>query len=145
VSSWQKNNQKEWISMIQLITASSNTSCRKARAWLIEHNIPFMERNIIRDPLTKNEIKQILAKTEEGVGDLLSIRSKAYQEINYDLETISLNTILDLITANQELLRVPILADELRLQVGYNQDDIRMFIPKEVRKLDLLKIYLTTY
>ena len=76
---------------------------------------------------------------------MLSIRSKAYQGIDFDLETVSFNTILDLLTANQELLRVPILSDELRLQVGYNQDDIRMFIPKEVRKLDLLKIYLTTY
>ena len=34
--------------------------CRKAKAWLQEHDIPYTERNIFSEHLTIDEIKQIL-------------------------------------------------------------------------------------
>ena len=52
--------------MVTLYTSPSCTSCRKARAWLEEHNIPFEERNIFSNPLNVDEIKQILQMTEDG-------------------------------------------------------------------------------
>ena len=32
--------------MVTLFTSPSCTSCRKAKAWLQEHDIPYTERNI---------------------------------------------------------------------------------------------------
>jgi len=55
--------------MVTLYTAPSCTSCRKARAWLEEHNIPFKERNIFSEPLTIEEIKEIFRMTEDGTFD----------------------------------------------------------------------------
>ena len=52
--------------MINLYVSSSCTSCRKARAWLNKHDIPFKERNIFSEPLTKEEIVNILRLTENG-------------------------------------------------------------------------------
>ena len=52
--------------MVTLYTSPSCTSCRKARAWLKEHNIPYAERNIFSDPLSVDELKQILQMTEDG-------------------------------------------------------------------------------
>ncbi|MGH2117998.1 ArsC/Spx/MgsR family protein, partial [Aerococcus sp. L_32] len=34
-------------------------------------------------------------------------------------------------------LRRPIILDDKRLQVGYNEDEIRRFLPRSVRKLEL--------
>ena len=50
--------------MVTLYTSPSCTSCRKARAWLEEHNIAYTERNIFSEPLTIDEIKNILLKME---------------------------------------------------------------------------------
>ena len=44
--------------MVTLYTSPSCTSCRKARAWLEEHNIAYTERNIFSEPLTIDEIKK---------------------------------------------------------------------------------------
>ena len=63
--------------MVTLYTSPSCTSCRKARAWLQEHGIPFKERNIFSEPLSKNEIKNILQMTVHGTEDIISKRSKA--------------------------------------------------------------------
>ena len=48
-----------------------------------------------------------------------------------------LQELLDLVQKHPGLLRRPIIMDEKRLQVGYNEDEIRRFLPREVRALEL--------
>ncbi|MCP8857916.1 transcriptional regulator SpxA [Latilactobacillus fuchuensis] len=128
--------------MVTLYTSPSCTSCRKARAWLKEHDIPFKERNIFSDPLNKNEIKTILRMTEDGTEEIISTRSKIFQELNIKIDDLSVNELLDLVQENPGLLRRPIILDEKRLQVGYNEDEIRRFLPREVRALELQQAQL---
>lgn len=125
--------------MVTLYTSPSCTSCRKARAWLEENNISYSERNIFSEPLTREEIKGILKMTEEGTEEIISTRSKAFQELNVDLDDLPMNELFALIQENPGLLRRPIILDEKRLQVGYNEDEIRRFLPREVRAIELQK------
>ncbi|MFN4214736.1 transcriptional regulator SpxA [Exiguobacterium sp.] len=123
--------------MVTLYTSPSCTSCRKARAWLEEHDIPFTERNIFSEPLSLNEIKQILRMTEDGTDEIISTRSKVFSKIDVSVDTLSLQQLYDLIQEYPGLLRRPILIDEKRLQVGYNEDEIRRFLPRKVRTFQL--------
>ena len=126
--------------MLTLYTSPSCTSCRKARAWLQEHEIPFVERNIFSEPLTKDELTSILQMTESGTEEIISTRSKVFQKLNMDLEELPLNELL--VQKNPGLLRRPIMIDEKRLQVGFNEDEIRRFLPRDVRQLELRKAQL---
>ncbi|MYU59057.1 transcriptional regulator SpxA [Ligilactobacillus salivarius] len=123
--------------MVTLYTSPSCTSCRKARAWLEEHNIPFEERNIFSNPLNVDEIKQILQMTEDGTEEIISKRSKIFQDLDIDLDELPLQKLYTLIQKNPGLLRRPIIMDSKRLQVGYNEDEIRRFLPRNVRALEL--------
>ena len=123
--------------MVTLYTSPSCTSCRKARAWLEEHNIPFEERNIFSNPLNVDEIKQILQMTEDGTEEIISKRSKIFQDLDIDLDELPLQKLYTLIQNNPGLLRRPIMMDSKRLQVGYNEDEIRRFLPRDVRALEL--------
>ncbi|WPC19249.1 transcriptional regulator SpxA [Pediococcus inopinatus] len=123
--------------MVTLYTSPSCTSCRKARAWLKENNIPFQERNIFSEPLTMDEIKSILRMTENGTEEIISKRSKVFQKLNVNLDELPLQKLFDLIQKNPGLLRRPIILDEKRLQVGYNEDEIRRFLPRDVRTYEL--------
>ncbi|WP_347980668.1 transcriptional regulator SpxA [Limosilactobacillus allomucosae] len=123
--------------MVTLYTSPSCTSCRKARAWLKERGIPFTERNIFSEPLSMDEVKNILRMTENGTEDIISKRSKAYQSLNINLDEMSMTELYDLIRKNPGLLRRPIIMDDKRLQIGYNEDEIRRFLPREVRALEL--------
>ncbi|WEB30458.1 transcriptional regulator Spx [Lactobacillus mulieris] len=125
--------------MINLYVSSSCTSCRKARAWLNKHDVPFKERNIFSEPLTKEEIVNILRLTENGTEEIISTRSRAFQELHVNLDDLSIDQLLDLVEKNQSLLRRPIIMDDRRLQVGYNDDEIRRFLPRKVRRLELAK------
>lgn len=123
--------------MVILYTSPSCTSCRKARTWLEEHNIEYKERNIFSEPLSFDEIKNILRMTEDGTEEIISTRSKAFQELNIDLDEVPLNELFELIQKNPGLLRRPIMLDEKRFQVGFNEDEIRRFLPRSVRALEL--------
>ena len=123
--------------MVTLYTSPSCTSCRKARAWLEEHNIPFEERNIFSNPLNVDEIKQILQMTEDGTEEIISKRSKIFQDLDIDLDELPLQKLYTLIQKNPGLLRRPIIMDSKRLQGGYNEDEIRRFLPRDVRALEL--------
>lgn len=123
--------------MVTLYTSPSCTSCRKAKAWLEEHNIPYRERNIFSEPLSIEEIKEVLRMTEDGTDEIISTRSKAFQELDVQLDAMPLQNLYQLIQTNPGLLRRPILIDEKRLQVGYNDDEIRRFLPRKVRTFQL--------
>lgn len=123
--------------MVTLYTSPSCTSCRKARQWLEEQEIPYKERNIFSEPLSLEEIKDILRMTEDGTDEIISTRSKTFQKLNVDLESLPLQQLYDLIQKNPGLLRRPIIMDEKRLQVGYNEDEIRRFLPRKVRTYQL--------
>lgn len=123
--------------MLKLYTSPSCTSCRKARAWLQEHQIPFVERNIFSEPLTQDELIEILRMTEDGTEEIISTRSKVFQKLDVDLDELSLPTLLKLVQENPGLLRRPIMVDDKRLQVGFNEDEIRRFLPREVRAIEL--------
>ncbi|EKI8049501.1 transcriptional regulator Spx [Listeria monocytogenes] len=123
--------------MVTLYTSPSCTSCRKARAWLEEHDIPYKERNIFSEPLSLDEIKEILRMTEDGTDEIISTRSKTFQKLNVDLDSLPLQQLFELIQKNPGLLRRPIIIDEKPLQVGYNEDEIRRFLPRRVRTYQL--------
>src|SRR5699024_2795967 len=123
--------------MVTLYTSPSCTSCRKARAWLEENNITYKERNIFSEPLSVSEIKSILRMTEDGTEEIISTRSKVFQDLDIDLDNLPLLDLFALIQENPGLLRRPIMVDDKRLQVGYNEDEIRRFLPREVRALEL--------
>ncbi|MBM4762899.1 transcriptional regulator SpxA [Bacillus sp. B15-48] len=124
--------------MVTLYTTPSCTSCRKAKAWLEDHQIDYIERNILTNPLTIDEIKSILRLTEDGTDEIISTKSKSYQELNIDLEALPLKDLYTLIINHPLMLRRPIVLDEKRLQIGYNEEEIRSFLP---RKLRVFKMY----
>src|SRR6185437_4549436 len=104
--------------MVTLFTSPSCTSCRKAKCWLEEHEIPYTERNIFAEPLSIVEIKEILRMTEDGTDEIISTRSKTFQKLDVNVENMPLQDLFELIKENPGLLRRPIILDEKRLQVG---------------------------
>lgn len=116
------------------IYGAACSSTRKAKHWFKKNDIPFVERNIIRDPLSVNELQDILRMTVEGTDEIISTRSKIYKDLNLDIESLPLQELLELIHKYPRLLRSPIIMDEKRLQVGYHEDDIRQFLPRKTRQ-----------
>lgn len=123
--------------MVTIYTTPSCTSCRKAVAWLKEHNIPFKEQNLFKQKLTREQLKEILSLSENGTDDVISQKSKAFQHVKKDIDNYTLDELFTLMIENPTIMKRPILIDEKRLEVGFNQEDIRSFLPRKVRNYEL--------
>lgn len=121
--------------MLKLYTSPSCSSCRKVKEFLKEHNIPFVEKNIMASLLNENELKEILAKSENGTEDIISNRSKIIKENNVNVDTMKINELISFIRKNPTVLKRPIIVNERLIQVGYNEEEIRVFIPRELRQM----------
>lgn len=115
--------------MLKVFTSPSCSSCRKVKSWLKEQDIPFSEHNFIARPLTEKDIKDILFKSENGTDDIISKRSNVFKEKNIDFDSMSLNELINFIKENPSVIKRPIIVDDRRIQVGYDEEEIRSFIP----------------
>ena len=119
--------------MLKVFTSPSCSSCRKVKKWLTEQEIPFVEHNFLAKPLTDNDIKDILMKSENGTDDIISTRSNAFKEAGKDFESMSLKELIQFIKDNPTVIKRPIIVNDRRIQVGYDEEEIRSFIPEARR------------
>ncbi len=119
--------------MIKIYTSPSCSSCRKVKQWFKEQEIPFVEKNIFVSSLSENELKEILVKSENGTEDIISTRSKIVKESGVDLDNMTIKELIDFIRKNPSILKRPIMVDDNKIQVGYNPEDITVFIPQAKR------------
>ena len=100
---------------------------QKAKEWLTNHELEFEEINLITDKIDPEDFLKIFSLTENGTEEIISTRSRAYKRLSLDFERLSLHELVKIIEENRTLLRRPLILDDKRLQVGYNEDDIRKF------------------
>ncbi|MDY4788422.1 MAG: Spx/MgsR family RNA polymerase-binding regulatory protein [Bacilli bacterium] len=121
--------------MIRVYTSPSCSSCRKVKEFLKKENIEFVEKNIFASVLNEDDLKDILAKSENGVDDIISKRSKIIKESNVNIDDMKLPELIDFIRHNPTVLKRPIIVNDRLIQVGYNNEEIRVFLPKELKCL----------
>ena len=119
--------------MVKIYVSPSCSSCRKVKEWFKAEKIPFTEVNILNGDLTIEDLKDILTKSLDGTDEIISTRSKIIKENNIDLNSMSLNELLEFIKKNPTVLKRPIMVDDKKIQVGYNPEEIRVFIPRARR------------
>ncbi|WP_442774107.1 Spx/MgsR family RNA polymerase-binding regulatory protein [Lactococcus hircilactis] len=123
--------------MIKIYTVISCSSCKKAKEWMENHQLEYEEVNLLNDHMTREDFLKILSLTDDGTEEVISKRSRAYQRLNLDSESLSINELVRIFDENRTLLRRPLILDDCRLQVGYNEDDIRKFLPRDIRQVEM--------
>ena len=121
--------------MIVVYTSPGCASCRKVKQWLKDRDIPYIEKNIFKTLLNENEIKHLLMRSENGSDDIISKRSKIIQESGVDIENMTTDELVSFIRQNPSVMKRPIIISENSFQVGYDEEEISVFVPRELRKI----------
>lgn len=116
--------------------SSSNQSAERVTSWFKKRNIPYVV--ISKTSLCKEDIVRVLELSNKGFEEIIVSESKApklYSGLrsSCDMDQISTEQMIQFILKNQQLLRSPITFDDRRLLIGYNNEDIRTFIPWRLR------------
>src|SRR5690554_422137 len=104
--------------MIQLYTSPSCLSCRKVKKYFNKYGIKFIEKNILHTQLSKEDIFKMLANSENGFDDIISVRSKVFKDSNIDIDSMKIHDLVEFIIKNPTILKRPIIVTDNDLQVG---------------------------
>ena len=121
--------------MIVVYTSPGCASCRKVKQWLKDRDLQYIEKNIFKTLLNDNEIKHLLMRSENGTDDIVSKRSKVIQDSHIDLDGMTIDELISFIKTNPSVLKRPIIISEENFQVGYDEDEISVFVPHELREI----------
>lgn len=127
--------------MLIHVYGTPSPSTRKAIKWFDSHDLPYKYRDMREYPLSVNDIQHIFALTESGTEDVISTRSKIYKQLNLDLDSLSLQELYRYIQDYPNLMRNPIMFNRQKLQVGFDEHNIRQFIPREERRNLLMDLF----
>lgn len=115
--------------MIKIYTSPFCSSCKKVKNYFKEKGIPVKNIDIIAGDLTVEDIYEILKKSDYGIEEIVSSRSKIFKEKRPDFNSMSVKQLAEFIVANPTILRRPIIVDDRKIQVGYDPDELTAFRP----------------
>ncbi len=121
--------------MIVLYTSPGCASCRKVKKFLHGHELEYIEKNIITLPLNEVELKHLIQRSENGTSDIISTRSKIIRESGVDIENMTINELIRFIQTNPTVLRRPTIVSNKNFQIGYDEEEIEMFLPRKVQEI----------
>jgi arsenate reductase-like glutaredoxin family protein len=94
----------------------------EAKEFLEEHGVLVMERDIGKKPLSKRELSSILGYQNPKY--YLNTASPAYEKEKLDKSLPPRDELLERVTKNPELLRVPIITSGRLMTIGNNRQQL---------------------
>lgn len=121
--------------MIKIYYRGSCGSSRRAYSWFEKYDINVQKQQISK--MTRNDLVKILKDSDEGLIDIVKRPGKSSMEVKEALRYmgyLSFNEALDFLLTHPHVLQTPIIIDDHSLLIGYNEDEIRKFLPKAYRR-----------
>lgn len=122
---------------------TNNHSLRHIRTYLNENNIVHATQCLKTESLSWEQLLEILTTTENGIDDLLSLRSIDYAELiaqGVDFDVLTLTQFHELVVEYPKLIRSPILVAKNTTLIGYNEEEMSLLKNREDRKNEYKKI-----
>ncbi len=99
------------------------STCKKAKKFLDENNLSYIDRHIILNNPTKEELKEWITKSGRDIKTFLNTSGNLYKELNLKdkLNTMSEEEILDLLASNGLLIKRPLLIKDDIILSGFKE------------------------
>ena len=87
------------------------STCKKAKKWLIENNIEFIERNIVEETPKVEELNEWINKSGKEIKRWFNTSGLKYKELNLKekLSTMSDEEKIELLASDGMLIKRPLL------------------------------------
>ncbi|MFT8319144.1 MAG: arsenate reductase family protein [Sporolactobacillus sp.] len=110
--------------MLKMYQYPTCGTCRKAKKWLDAHQIAYTEVHIVKNPPTKEELKKLWRCSGLPLKKFFNTSGKHYREqgIKEKISGTDEDQWLDFLAADGMLLKRPILVEENKVTIGFNEE-----------------------
>ena len=100
------------------------STCKKAKKWLEENKIEFVERNIVEETPTDEELSKLIKKSEKEIKKWFNTSGLKYKELNLKekLSTMSDEEKIKLLASNGMLIKRPLLISDKGIFIGFKEE-----------------------
>ena len=101
------------------------STCRKAKKWLTDNKIDFIDRNIFEQTPSKEELKEELNKSGIPTKKLFNTSGNVYKEMNLKdkINSLSEDEMLELLASNGMLIKRPLIIGDNFASVGFKEEN----------------------
>ena len=101
------------------------TTCRRAKKYLEENNIEFIDRHIAEENPTKDELKDWLEKSGLKINKFFNTSGVLYREMQLKdkVKTLPEEELLDILATNGMLVKRPIVVNNDKVLVGFKEEE----------------------
>lgn len=101
------------------------STCQKAKKFLDDNKIKYIEKNIVTDTPTFEELKEIIEKSGLSISKFFNTSGMLYRNMNLkeELKYCSDEEKIRLLSSNGMLIKRPLLISKNKVLVGFKQDE----------------------
>ncbi len=99
------------------------STCKKAKKWLEENNVGFIDRNIVKEKPTFQELNEWIEKSGQELKKWFNTSGLKYKELNLKdkLVTMSDKEKIELLASDGMLIRRPLLITDKGIFIGFKE------------------------
>ena len=99
------------------------STCRKAKKYLEENHVEFVDRHIVEANPTTEELKEWITKSGLPVKKFFNTSGKLYKEMGLKdkLASMSEEEQIELLASNGMIVKRPLIIEEGRVLVGFKE------------------------
>ena len=99
------------------------STCQKAKKWLDENNIEYVDRNIVTETPTKDELKKWIPKSGLDVRKFFNTSGMKYRELNIKekIKDMSEDEIYELLASDGMLIKRPLFISNTLILKGFKE------------------------
>lgn len=101
------------------------STCMKAKKWLLENKIEFQERDIVKENPTKEELDEIIKKSNLPIKKFFNTSGVLYREMNLKEKVAKgeYEELLEILSSNGMLVKRPLLIGEEIVKIGFKEKE----------------------
>lgn len=122
--------------MITLYYDISSASCKQAARWFMAPEIKVKKKRI--KTITRRDLIHSLSLSHNGFLDVLKQTSRSSTQLTGEvkaIENMNFNEGVDYLLEHKYLLRTPLIIDEEKIVIGYNSENMRVFLSRAYREV----------
>lgn len=101
------------------------STCQKAKKWLDKNNIEYVDRNIVTEIPTKDELKKWIPKSGLDVRKFFNTSGMKYRELNIKekIKDMSEDEIYELLASDGMLIKRPLFISNTLILKGFKEKE----------------------
>ena len=100
------------------------STCRKASKWLVQNNIKYQFKDIIKEPPTRKYLELALKQSSLDIKKIFNTRGKSFKLIDFDILDLSKKHIIEILSSDGKLIKRPFLIiNDCNLILGFNNSE----------------------